>query len=687
MSCSHRTKSAYFNCPSSRRFARALSALCILLYTGSAHALDLPIRWDAPTSNEDGSRPLTDLVGYQVSWDTASRAATGTYARNANVENTQTYVLTGLQNSTTYFIAVRARDAAGNLGSYSAELRITTPGDDRDNDNDGVPDDSDNCPVNANSDQLDGDRDGIGDVCDAENEGDTPLDTDGDGTPDTHDTDDDNDGLSDEQEANLGSDPLAPDTDNDGVHDGQEVMDGSDPVDAGSVQERLATKVCSEWNGFFGMYNYKEHVNLSGSTRTVEIRLYGIDGVALGSDSFRVEPGAQFDYPVHQLEGFAANAYGRVCSIHDGREGDMDGRMVHYLPDPLHGGYQFAFSMPQANGKTGKQFVPFNTFQPSLDPADQENLVANWIQLTSLNDTASQGRLIFYGMDGRPIGDSEGEVLTLAPGERVDRAAHVFGANHIGLVEWRPLKPHTQFLFRNVRYLYDNPGTINSFDTAFQITALKGSGRLLTVVLDTRSASSVLEVMNTSEHTTDAMIRVFRADGTEVAAYDFRGTEALPAKSSRHLIMDEVLGADQTGIATIQGSSRSSIAAIAMQYARNERASVHYMYGLQAVEPRGSVLRGSWNSYLSQESTLVLSNPTDQLQTITLTVAYSSGARTLEGMERTIPPKGFVEIGLNEFIDDDQYGVVTVQADPNRIVGWALRSRAGEYVIPTPVRE
>ncbi|MBL9118735.1 MAG: hypothetical protein JNL80_02330 [Phycisphaerae bacterium] len=62
-----------------------------------------------------------------------------------------------------------------------------------------------------------------------------PLDTDGDGIPDILDPDDDNDGLSDTQEATLGTDPLIADTDGDGISDGVEVNTFStDPLDTDS---------------------------------------------------------------------------------------------------------------------------------------------------------------------------------------------------------------------------------------------------------------------------------------------------------------------------------------------------------------------------------------------------------------------------------------------------------------------
>lgn len=99
--------------------------------------------------------------------------------------------------------SARYRLRSGFLALASPRLQ------DADSDDDGILDALDNCPYHVNPGQADLDMDAAGDVCD---------------------TDDDNDGLADADEAIHGTDPLDPDTDDDGISDGDEVAAGRNPI-------------------------------------------------------------------------------------------------------------------------------------------------------------------------------------------------------------------------------------------------------------------------------------------------------------------------------------------------------------------------------------------------------------------------------------------------------------------------
>ena len=88
-----------------------------------------------------------------------------------------------------------------------------------DTDNDGIIETEDNCTLISNTDQLNSDNDSFGDVCD---------------------DDDDDDGISDDLEATLNTDPKTPtdateDFDGDGYNNLIEVLLGSSPTDSESI--------------------------------------------------------------------------------------------------------------------------------------------------------------------------------------------------------------------------------------------------------------------------------------------------------------------------------------------------------------------------------------------------------------------------------------------------------------------
>lgn len=560
---------------------------------------------------------------------------------------------------------------------YSTNPRVS------DSDGDGYRDGVDNCPNISNANQLDSDSNGYGDLC-PQFYNETPL-----GSPSS---DADGDGVINSQEGEMGTDPLDADTDGDDVDDGQELLDGTNPLDRGSAQVVLGNKLCMEWNGFLGgMHNILELVNLSAGSIIVESVLYNINGDSMSSNKVRIKSGAQSDMLVHDMDGRALNSYGMICAFHNGAQGDIDGRMVYYKQNGL-GGFEFAFAMPASNGITGNQYVPFNTFQPSLSPVEQANLVSNWIQITNLSSHNVSGSLLSYGQDGSQLWSKD---VSLEAGARRDFPAHSVGASKVGFVAWKPDDASSVVQLRNVRYVYDNAQGVDSFTTAFQISGMVGSGELLSVPLTTKGESSILEITNTTDASIKVAVSIFDANGNELQVFNLK----LGARKSQHLIIDGILGANNIGSARIIGDAPESIIAVAMHYGRRIDGGIDYMYGIPAQEALGSVLRGSYNTFLDQQSELILHNPTTSEQKVLFYLTRSDGTELLKssatidasgqtGELLTISEHGTVSINLNQYEMANNYGVVNIIPDnQNTIVSWVTRHRGTDYVMPTPVRQ
>lgn len=496
--------------------------------------------------------------------------------------------------------------------------------------------------------------------------------------------DSDGDGIDDQQEAELGTNPNDADTDDDGVLDGQEVADGTNPNDRGSAAPELSTTICAEWNGFLGgMANIMEHINLGDNTLAVTSRLYDATGATRDIVSFLVSPGAQFDLLVHDMQGRDLDAYGKVCSTHTGASGELDGRMVYYKPESSGGvnAFEFAFAMPFVNGLSGEQYAPFNTFQPSARGEDANDTVANWIQISNLEDSYQTGTLVFYNFGGEELGR---QFVGMQAGARGDFSGHQFGAGVVGLVRWIPDSATGRFQVRNVRYLTDNPLGAPTFDSAFQLEAVPGSGETQVVPIDNSSGSSaVLELANVTNSTNTITVTLYRENGDTVAVF----APALAPYASYHLITALYMDGFK-GVAKIETSTPESTIAVAMQYGITNDGGINYLYGVSAKQPVGDMLRGSYNTFLEQGCSLVLSNIANESVTASITLSNQSGTvATLSSS--VIPANGSTTVDICSNDQLNTYGVVNVSmSSRNKILGTLLREgKDDQYKFPTPVRQ
>ena len=164
-------------------------------------AAQVTLQWDAATPAPDGYNLYQRISGeaYDYASPVNPAAVTGT-----------TYTVEGLQDGITYFFVVRAFIGSQESGD-SNEVVFTAPTTALDTDSDGYPDTVDAFPNNP----------------------DEWLDTDGDGTGNNADLDDDGDGMPDSWETLYGLNPLvndaAGDLDGDGVTNINEYKGGTDP--------------------------------------------------------------------------------------------------------------------------------------------------------------------------------------------------------------------------------------------------------------------------------------------------------------------------------------------------------------------------------------------------------------------------------------------------------------------------
>ena len=419
----------------------------------------------------------------------------------------------------------------------------------------------------------------------------------------------------------------------------------------------------------------------------VQARLYDINGDVKGVQTFYIPPHGEFDLLVHEMPGFEPDSYGKICSIViGGNAGEIDGRMVLYRLDQRKNPrnwdqrFDFAFGVPFANGIKGIQAITYNTYQPSLDPRDKNNLVANWIQISNLEETVQEGTLVFYRDNGQIVSQN---TILLPPGGRRDFAAHQIGPNLVGYAEWQPSNPDAKFRIHNSRYFYDNPYGVNTFATALQFDGVVGNGQHLVAPLDAVGRTAVVEISNTLASSVIVDVYIYNANGVLRLA----AAPTVGAHSTLHVIADPYLNGEKGSVLLVP-TVPNSIVATAIQYTRTASGGVDSMYAVQAREVLGSVLESNYNTWLGQTCRLILVNPNSSTEGTTISLTRDDGTVVMSGYSISVPPFGTIDYDLCGNEEDNNIGIVRVFPDhTNKILATQLRiGNQNDYQFSTPVR-
>lgn len=493
--------------------------------------------------------------------------------------------------------------------------------------------------------------------------------------------DTDSDGLSDSEEAGLGTDPTRADTDGDSQSDRFEHDRNTNPLDRGSYGQPQLSEAYVEWNNFLGgLSNIVEYTSRDDATANVAASFRNIDGQETSSVGIGLAPRGKFDLLAHAMRGFTPNSYGL---IHSRFTGKVDGGMLYYKRPLNWGGdpdeFAFVVLLEFTDGLTGVIDAPYNTFHPSYRKSGL--LAANWAQITNVGSVATGGYLRVYDLDGTQICARR---INLVPAKRLDTSLHQrmptdptdpndpnncnrLGPNQYGIARWIPDRNDVRFLFRVVRYLYNSDGSVNDFDSAFQLTARIPSTEALTTTLDTRSGSAIVEVTNGADVRNEIAVTIRRASGAVARVIPL----SLAPRQTRHIITDEILPR-ALGSATVTGSVPQSLLVVGMHYGRDAEESVTWMYGANGTRAFDNEVSGAYNTFINMGCGAILTNTSPIAEQVFATTIRNDGTPVRINDGFTIPANGTAEYGCK--IDAaNNYGTVTFRSSQNSLLGSIIR--------------
>ena len=206
----------------------------------------------------------------------------------------------------------------------------------------------------------------------------------------------------------------------------------------------------------------------------------------------------------------------------------------------------------------------------------------------------------------------------------------------------------------------------------------------MVVPVETGSSISVVEISNVLDRPTSANVRIHSSSGEQVSTLRVN----LPAHSSYHLIANESLGDEERGLIFVDGRSAESLVVTGVTYNKHRNGRLAYVFAVPGKEAISGDIQGSYNTFLGQESEVLMMNTSDFQGTALVEARRSDGTLINLGSDRAlrIPARGSYVIRINDYEGLDNYGVVSLrQTNEAELTGWVLR-RNSDFLITVPLR-
>ncbi|MDC0675214.1 thrombospondin type 3 repeat-containing protein [Nannocystis radixulma] len=315
------------------------------------------------TADSPPTSSATDVTAAPTTGDSGPLTTTeATQGVDTDDGETTSDATTGPQTTTD--ASASDTEDTSTTGATTDDTMSTTndPVDDDDDDDDTVPDDGDNCPVDANEGQEDTDADGMGDACDEDDDNDTIPD-DMDNCPLVP-----NQGQEDGDADDVG-DVCDEDLDNDGI------PNPDDPFANDGGLPGVTTP-------------FKIYAHSSGNLYTVDV-----------NDPYAVAMVSNFKFPAdncdHSVTDVAIDRYGVLYAVTFG---------CGYVVNPQTAQAYYLGTLPQSfNGLT---MIPKGILDPNKDALVGIALTGAWYRLILQNGMFNIQQIGQYGNGYSSAGDA-----------------------------------------------------------------------------------------------------------------------------------------------------------------------------------------------------------------------------------------------------------------------------------------